>query len=100
MPRIYDPEKGHFLKVSLKDWFASEEASTILRDCGKIGLPTTHITGKKPNAMSGFILPYDDGDSRYKKVFYDHTWLLLCAKASASHFNHGLLWITNEQEKP
>jgi len=91
-----DSEKGHFLRISFKDWFNTEEAKEILRGAGKTGTPTFHITGNPLNRKSGIIIPFDDGDSEYKRIFDDSTWFLICARAAKNHFNHGLIWLTNE----
>lgn len=96
MARKEGPERGHFLKIGFQDWFQTEEAREILRDAHKLGLPSTHMAHKEPNKMSGIIFPFQDGDSRYKKIFFEPTWFRICAKASAAHFNYGLIWLANE----
>jgi hypothetical protein len=91
-----ETEKGHFLRISFKDWFTTDEAKEVLRTAGKTGLPTFHITGNPLNRKSGIVIPFDDGDSEYKRIFNDSTWFLICARAGKNHFNHGLIWLTNE----
>ena len=94
--RLDEVEKGHFLRIGFKGWFDTEEAKEVLRNAGKAGMPTFHINGNPPNKKSGIVIPFDDGDSEYKRLFEDSTWYLICAKASKSHFNHGLIWLANE----
>lgn len=98
MPNYREPEKGSYVKFNMPDWFNTQEAKEILSQASLTGLPTTHIRGKQPSQYSQLLIPFDDGESPFKKQFMEHTWLALCAKAVKMHVNHGLIWLTNYKE--
>ena len=98
MPSNREPEKGSFVKLNLPDWFNTKEAKEALNQAYNTGLPTSHIRGKEPNEKSQILIPFDDGDSPYKRLFSEYIWITICAKASKMHMNHGLLWLTNYKD--
>ena len=98
MNKSTEVEKGSYLKINLPDWFSSVEGKEVLVSFPRIGLPTTHIVGKAASMHSQILIPFNDGDSVYRKVFPEYVWYSICAKAVKAQFNHGWIWITNNKE--
>jgi len=98
MAKNMDVERGHYIKMDISEWLKTPEGRELLLSCPRTGMPTTHIFGKNPSKHSQIILPFEDGDSKYKRCFTDYMWYAICARAVKHQFHHGLIWLTNDQE--
>jgi len=98
MGKTVETERGHYIKMDVSDWLKTQDGKNLLSSCPRIGLPTMHIPGKNPSRHSQILLPFEDGESQFKKYFTDYMWYSICAHAIKHQFHHGLIWLVNEKE--
>lgn len=97
MKKITEVERGNYFKIDISDWLKTQEGRDLFLSCPRMGIPTTHIPGKKLSKNSQIILPFGDENSRYRSCFTDYMWYTICARAGKHQFHHGLLWLTNDE---